>query len=274
MYRKAVFDYLDVRNVDPVAMVTVSQLHANTRTPLVVTDLMRTWKAFPKWNFTYFKQAFPKHGVTADRRDNGKPSYIYTTFTEYIDYALTSNELNPYYGKSLLHLTNDLQFEYDVPANFKCWYKNYKKRSGEEQNIELSLIYLGPRHSTSPLHIDIWGTSFWNALFEGKKLWFFLPPEQAHLAYDGKVDPFEPDLNAFPDFEKVRPIIHIQNPGELVYCPGNIWHAVYAMEPSIALSENFINQENYRNVQQHFQKHGYDRALTKLNHIVSNYVEQ
>jgi hypothetical protein len=60
----------------------------------------------------------------------------------------------------------------------------------------------------------------------------------------------------------------IQEPGKIVYCPGNIWHAVWVLEPSLALSENFINEHNYKNVLNHFEKYNYQRALAKMKDLV------
>ncbi|MBX2968296.1 MAG: cupin-like domain-containing protein [Cyclobacteriaceae bacterium] len=257
---------------EPVPVVTLSEFHKFKDVPLVITDLMKTWDSYPVWNFEFFKSNFGNYGLTADKVLNGKTHYVHTTFRQFIDYTLSCNERVPYYAKTSIHLKTDLRNQYTVPHPFKCWYKQYKRQVNEEQKIELSCIYLGPTGAKSPLHIDIWGTSFWNALFQGKKLWFFLTKEQHSLAYQGKVDPFNPDFAKYPDFLKVKPLIHIQQPGELIYCPGNIWHAVYIIEPSIALSENFINEENYEYVIQHFQDYGYLKALNKMKHIVGEHL--
>ncbi|GCC53230.1 hypothetical protein SanaruYs_34730 [Chryseotalea sanaruensis] len=240
--------------------------------PIVFTDVMKTWPSYPKWNFKYLSDNYGKHQILADRVNEGRHQFIETTFSNFITYMINEEEANPYYGKSALHLSNGMKHDYFTGSYFVCWYREwYRERENEVRKLNMSNLYLGPRNAKSPLHIDIWGTSFWNALFVGKKLWVFFNPNDEKCLYNGKVDPFDPDLNLYPLFEGVKPIIHVQQPGELIYCPGNIWHAIYVLEPSLALSENFINEENYLNVLNTFKEFGYTNAYQKMLAIVDSF---
>jgi histone arginine demethylase JMJD6 len=241
--------------------------------PLVFTSIMQHWNAYAKWNLNFLKTHYSDHLVLADRIEGGESKFIQARLSAFIEYMRDSDESNPFYAKTSLHMTNDFKDDYSGEPFFSCWYRRwYAVHPTEKRKINLSNMYLGPRHATSPLHIDIWGTSFWNALFEGEKLWIFFMQADEPYIYDGKIDPFKPDLDRFPLLKKTVPLIHTQRPGDLVYCPGNIYHAVYVLEPSLAISENFINEENFRYVLDSFRKSGHHRAYEKMLRITEAFM--
>jgi len=237
--------------------------------PILINDIMPTWNGYGKWTLNYLNEAYGKLPIYADRNVLGQKKYFMFNFSDYIRYMLESTDINPYYAKSTIHLVTEMKDDYVVPDYFECWYRNYYNYIGKERKISLSNIYLGPKYARSNLHIDIWGTSFWNALFCGKKLWVFIPKNQETFIYEGAVDPFFPDFRKFPKYKKVTPHFCVQYPGQLLYCPGNIWHTAMALEPSFALSENFINKGNFKNVISTFEKQGYHNALQKMREIVA-----
>ncbi|SKC83311.1 cupin-like domain-containing protein [Ohtaekwangia koreensis] len=235
------------------------------KAPVVFTSIMEQWPAYPKWNTHFFEDRHGDHMILADRMEDGQSKFIRTSLKNYIKYMRECDEPNPYYAKTSLHLATDMRSEYPVDQYFPCWYRRwYQEHAQEERKINLSNLYLGPAHALSPLHVDIWGTSFWNALFEGEKLWVFFLNSDEPFLYQGRVNPFTPDWDAFPLFRKAAPLIYIQRPGELVYCPGGIWHAVLLLKPCIALSENFINHENYQRVLQSFARQNMWNAYHKM----------
>ena len=236
--------------------------------PLLLTNIMQSWEAYPKWNLGYLQKHFGTYKISASRFQEGKEAFIHVVLSNFIAYAQSSEEYNPYYATTTLHLCDAMKDKYPISSEFSCWYKNFHETTQQKQSIELSCLYFGPRNSRSRLHIDIWGTSFWNALFEGRKFWIFVPSEQVPIIYGGEVDPFFPDFREYPNFQYLDPIVCIQEPGEVIYCPGNMWHAAFALEPSVALSENFINEHDYQNVLTHFEDARYYQALKKMKMIV------
>ncbi|SFW13508.1 cupin-like domain-containing protein [Chitinophaga sancti] len=242
--------------------------------PVLYDGVMQQWAAYPKWNILHLADKFGKWKVSADRKMNGQVSYIQTEMAAYADYIYNTADEVPYYGKSTLHLENNMVGEYQVPAAFHCWYKDYYTTRALTRRIELSCLYFGPSGARSNLHQDIWGSSFWNALFEGKKLWLFFPPEQEHLIYNGEFDPLTADPASFPMLRDTTPVVCIQEPGELIYCPANIWHWAIVLKPSLALSENFINGENYQVILRFFEKQGYANAARKMQEIAGIYLNK
>ena len=243
-------------------------INANkAKTPLVLTEAMKNWEAYSKWNLAYLSTHYGEQKILANRlSEKGERQHIYLNLEEYINYAYTTDDPNPYYGISYMHVSNSLKEEYEEPEYFHCWYKQFNSK---DSKIDLSCLYLAPKNGYSPMHQDIWGTSFWNALFEGKKIWLFYSEDQTEYLYGGSVNPFYPDLEKYPLFSQAKATMWLQEPGELIFCPGNVWHTVLALEPCLALSENFINETDYQNVLHHFEKHNHPRAYSKMKKIAS-----
>jgi lysine-specific demethylase 8 len=130
-------------------------------------------------------------------------------------------------------------------------------------------LYLGPRHTITPLHCDPGHTLL--AQVFGRKVVHVVPAAQRALVYPfselyrrhvSMVDPERPDLAAFPDFlradvglgaavvgarlslilSRSRARTHAQvfkdtlMPGELLYLPARWWHHVRSLDPACSLS--------------------------------------
>ncbi|MBW8686001.1 cupin-like domain-containing protein [Chitinophaga rhizophila] len=242
--------------------------------PVLYEGIMHQWASYPKWNIQYLADTFGNYKISADRNINGQISYIQAPMKDYAGYIRDTADPIPYYGKSTMHLKTHMNLEYQTPDAFNCWYKAYYTAQSATRKIDLSSLYFGPRGARSTIHQDIWGTSFWNALYEGRKLWLFFPQEQEHLLYNGEFDPLTADIASYPLLGEAEPIICIQEPGELIYCPANIWHWAYVLEPGLALSENFINEDNYLHVLQYFQRMGYTNAEQKMKDIANTFLNK
>ena len=112
----------------------------------------------------------------------------------------------------------------------------------------------------SQLHVDIMSTVAWNACFVGTKEWYFFDPKDKKYLYHSEVNAFMPDDEKFPEFKKATPYHIIQKPGDLIYTPSGWWHTVRNLEPSIALTDNFVNQHNIKRFVTNF--------LPALNHLL------
>jgi len=258
--------YPSLANLDSIQRIPFNNQYDVTK-PFAFYDLMNGWSSFGKWSLSFFSDAFGDKAIIAERVNEGVYQYKSFLLSEFIDYALNTSELNAYHGRTEIHLHTELKKEFEGESSFPCWYKKWHRENDEKQKVSLSDIFIGPKGSYSHLHKDIWGTSFWNALFEGRKLWLFFDHSEEGLLYDGHVNPFYPDFKRFPKFRMAQPKKYVQRPGELIYCPGNVYHAVMALEPSLALSENFIDLFNYKNVIAHFERTGSHRALSKMKRI-------
>jgi len=237
--------------------------------PTILNGIMDTWPSFGKWSLKFFRDEFADRVVIGEKQVEGQLHRRPFTMSSFFQYMNAGTDERPYGVRTELHLSLSEPFEYHVEDIIPCWYRDWNSRFVPGgQKIKLSDLFFGPKGSYSHLHRDIWDTGFWNALFEGRKLWLFFDSSDFSKIYDGNVNPFSPDLEKYPLYREASPSFHIQEPGEIVYCPSNAFHAVFALEHSLALSENFINASNYQNVLKFFEKSGMNRAHQKLSAIV------
>lgn len=232
--------------------------------PALITNMAVNCIAFKKWNFDYLDQQLGEVEINVSKQDMLKTTYFRTKIHSFIKYLKSFDGSIGYYSNFSSHIGTNLEHDYNAPACFECWYRSLPK---EQQSLVLSWIYLGSANSFSLLHIDVYSTSAWNALFVGKKLWVFFPPDQADLLYNGDVNPFNPDLNKYPLYKKAKPLVCIQEPGDVVYTASGWWHAVFNLEMGFALTENFINESNFENVRNDLLLQNAHNAVTKLDSL-------
>jgi histone arginine demethylase JMJD6 len=235
--------------IDRISKPTKSEFNENyglKSKPVLITGLMDNWKAKTKWTSDFLKQNFGNLEEPAYRSNNRDDKKIFK-LEDYINYMETNSDKDPYYlTNTQFHLDTEMVNDYEVPSYFTTCLQVMKDKL--PRKFQLSCIYIGAKNTFSKLHLDIFNSSAWNAVISGKKIWLFYPPNQFRYLYNGAVNPFEPDLNKYPEFVNATPIVCVQNPGEVVYTPSRWWHAVYNEEAGLSLTENFVNETNFETV--------------------------
>lgn len=209
--------------------------------PFVLKAGIRHTPAMGKWTWDFLREKFGSKEIVVYKTGN-RNDYKIMRFNDYIDYIHTTEEEDPYYLLDWFVEQNcpELRADYEMPSYFQSW----ADRLPTPLRPHFLAFYIGPKNSASPLHIDIMSTSAWNAVFQGQKLWVFYPPEQANLVYRGKVNPFQPDYEKFPQFKKAQGMFCLQEAGDVVFTPSGWWHSVLNTEHCISLTDNFINSSN------------------------------
>lgn len=215
--------------------------------PFLLKNGVSDTPAMQKWDWQFFKDQYGDRTVIVYRTSN-RNVYEKMSFKQYIEYLLETNEDDPLYLLDWFVAKNcpELITDFSVPEYFNSWIDKLVPMS------KFLAFYIGPQKSASPLHIDILSTSAWNAVFTGKKLWVFYPYEQTRYLYNGKVNPFNPDDEKFPLFKQATGYYAVQDAGDLVFTPSNWWHAVYNIEPTLSLTDNFINSSNIKQLINNF----------------------
>ena len=103
---------------------------------------------------------------------------------------------------------------YTIPKYFTDdWMKKIKGAP------DLRWLYIGPKNTFSMLHVDVLSTSAWLAMFQGKKLWYFFPPNHSEFFEEKFRNHFyEPKLKKFKRYEA------ISKKGDIVFTPFHWWH--------------------------------------------------
>jgi hypothetical protein len=125
-------------------------------------------------------------------------------------------------------------------------------------------IIAGGKKSGSTFHKDPNASSAWNALIYGEKAWVMYPPHATPpgvlVSGDGTevatpLSVMEWYLDHFPGHAaRARaggpdaPLCGIQRPGDVVFIPAGWWHQVLNVEDSLAVTSNFVCEDNVAGV--------------------------
>lgn len=112
-------------------------------------------------------------------------------------------------------------------------------------------LIMGPVRSGSSWHQDPNKTSAWNGVVRGSKKWVMMPPTVmpagVHASADG-ADVATPVslVEWFLDFYEEasqQPGFHecIVRAGEMLFVPRGWWHLAINLEPSVAVTQNFVS---------------------------------
>ncbi|MEC1291557.1 cupin-like domain-containing protein [Bacillus mojavensis] len=213
--------------------------------PVIISDAINNWEAKKLWTLDFFRE---KYGhIIVPIFESGKRYELYeTTLGEYIDYILKEEQEDGIFNLADWEFSRDcpeLRDHYHVPDYFQSWL--------EDAPISLlpalRWIYINQKDTGSGLHIDYGHTASWNAVISGKKKWILLNQNESENIYNGAVDAFNPDFKKFPLYTHSQTFYGEQSEGDIMYIPSGWWHQVHNEELTIAVTENFINETNYKN---------------------------
>jgi histone arginine demethylase JMJD6 len=213
--------------------------------PVVLEGAASEWPAIRKWNDDFFLRNYGALDVTVsrvrDKRDRKR-----MRLDEYLGYMRGDAGNDPYYLASWVFDKDcpELLEDYENPPSFDRWEQHLPA----QVRPQWRWLFMGPVGSGSPLHVDTFHSSAWNAVITGKKRWLFYHPNETAFLYQGKVDVFHPDPQQFPRFARAEGVECTQYPGDVVFTPSGWWHQVYNEEPGISITENFIDAANCENV--------------------------
>ncbi|WP_336733313.1 JmjC domain-containing protein [Chryseobacterium sp. VD8] len=158
-----------------------------------------------------------------------------------------------------------IDFKIHAPQIFECWYKSYPT---EKEKKELTWLYYGNKNTFTNIHTDVWKFNSWLLLLKGKKLWFIYPKAYNSIIKKEKekfgIENIENLLNS-----NIKPLMVVQNPGEMMYVPSDTFHFVINLETSLAYTGNFMNETNYENVKQFFAKSDNKNNKKFINNIIA-----
>ncbi|KAI8818137.1 uncharacterized protein EV422DRAFT_190700 [Fimicolochytrium jonesii] len=225
--------------------------YAKPNKPVILTDVVSQWPAYEKWSEDYLLEHYGNKMFTAEA--------VRIPFRDYLSYSqnCTQDEAPLYLFDKRFAEGTSLSEDYTVPEYFK---EDFFGVLGE-QRPDYRWLIIGPARSGSTFHVDPNSTSAWNAVISGAKKWIMYPPEVIPPGVFPSPDGSEVTAPlSLPEwflsfYEQTKsgpsaPIEGVCRAGEILFVPRGWWHAVMNLEPSIALTQNFVSSENLREVLQ------------------------
>ncbi len=235
--------------------------------PAIFKEAFQHIEVKNKWTKEYLVRNITKQEIVEKLTD--ADSKILMTLEDYLN--LNSAE---YYFRTSQHTLEKLAHDYKTPSVFNCWYATTKVSPPKNK---LSWLYMGVEDTYSDIHRDVWNTSAWNFLIKGKKLWLVYPE-----MYNSEIKTYKETfpikaIISDPEIllnQKCKPMICLQEEGDLIYMPGNNYHAVINITETISLTENFINETNYDDVRNYFRRGKNKNNIAAIEAIVREGFEQ
>eukprot|EP00300_Choanocystis_sp_HF-7_P040111 c6539_g1_i1.p2 GENE.c6539_g1_i1~~c6539_g1_i1.p2 ORF type:complete len:387 (+),score=68.12 c6539_g1_i1:111-1271(+) len=265
--KKFQIKYIDVNKVD------AHEFRKNWEhldRPVMITGAAKKWPAMKKWE----PKTMAKNMGNVLFRVSGER----IPFKHYEYYARHTKDDSPYYLFEA-NLEDDGREEiiadYRVPKVFKYDYFGVLPR---DLRPPYRWMVIGPERTGTTMHQDPLGTSAWNTLTHGHKRWVMFPPttrksaiHPRHLRTDDnqeyaiywwkEIYPY-----CLAHAEELQMQECIQAPGDTIFVPGDWWHAVFNVDMTVAITQNFTSRENFRRVfiRSHQERHRFARRWRKV----------
>ena len=226
-----------------------------TDKPFVLTSPVRSWPLFKTWSV---KHLLEKYAATSFRAEA-----VDWPFSSYVSYMNATTDESPLYlfdrsfvEKMDLTVGRGAGGDYWPPD---CFGEDLFALLGPQRPDSRWLI-IGPERSGSTFHKDPNATSAWNAVVRGAKYWIMFPSSSAYPPPPGvfvSEDQSEVTsplsiaewlLGFHAEARKTKGCMEgICGEGEVLHVPSGWWHLVVNLEPSIAITQNFIPRSHLTN---------------------------
>ncbi|CAG2103891.1 unnamed protein product, partial [Medioppia subpectinata] len=179
------------------------------------------------------------------------------TFNEYMDYWRSVQKLDYNYESNdtkILYL-KDWHFvnqfpeynAYERPVYFESDWVN-EAFIADQLSDDFRFVYMGPKHSSTPLHVDVFGSFSWSANVCGAKKWLIIPPGNESriksLNNDEMPHSFHSIDNSWTHLRAMNGYEVIQKRGEIIFIPSGYIHEVVNIEDTISINHNWFNGTN------------------------------
>ena len=220
--------------------------------PVILLDLMHTWKAMSQWDPEYLKEHCGNETVEIMTGRETDPEYEKNSekhkstilFREYVDMVTSAGESNDFYLVANNHFLEK--------EGMKRLYDDIEPFPEYMHSINLAgsvFFWFGPAGTITPLHHDT--MNIFMAQVYGRKRVILIPSSQTHLVYNNvgvysEVDCENPDYYNHSSFQDVTKIELVLEPGEVLFLPVGWWHYVKALDISITVTlTNFLFPNDY-----------------------------
>ena len=170
---------------------------------------------------------------------HGKHKYLKMTMKNYLDYFWTQKDDSPLYmfDKDFGIYLPFLLKAYKIPMFVKEDYLSLL-----DKRPPFRWIVMGPMRTGASWHVDPPGTTAWNTLIIGRKLWALYPPDREPPK--SELSTLLWYLTVYPHLGVLeKPLEIIQYPGDTIVVPEGWWHCILNLEQvNTAVTQNFASR--------------------------------
>lgn len=214
------------------------------RTPVVLTELAKSWPAFTKWNWDYFKTIVGDkevgiyNNIKSDAYTPVNKADDYVSFGEYVDKVRQGPAPWRIFLFNIFNHAPQLTEDFEWPDHLM---KGFVKR--------VPMLFVGGATSITHMHFDIDMSHILHSQFAGRKRVLMFPYEEQHKLYR---KPFEvlsladfsnyhagngkPDYRQFPALKLAKGYETILEHGETLFMPAGYWHHMEYLDSGFAMS--------------------------------------
>lgn len=244
---------MQLRPVNIVSDITAADFRAKyyiPKVPVVIKDLAKSWPAYNKWNWNYFKQAVGDkkvgiyNNIKSDAYTPINKADAYTTFGEYVDMISKGPAEWRIFLFNIFNHAPQLINDFTWPDYLM---KGFVKR--------VPMLFTGGQGSITHMHFDIDLSHILHTQFIGRKRVLLFPYTQQHKLYR---KPFEVlsmadfsnyydasrskiDLEQFPALAYAQGLEVILEHGDTLFMPGGYWHHMEYLDSGFAMSLRALN---------------------------------
>ena len=227
-----------------------------TKTPVIVSGYTSGWPAATRWSLGELAQRFPDYKL---RAGSGMRRFTFSEYQQYLIDGSDADEPRVIFDSDFV---SNIAADYSVPGIFPSnpgqevggrgldllsyIPRTVVSKATTIDRPDFRWLIIGPRRSGSSLHTDPDGTSAWNTLVSGHKLWVLIPPgaprglvmltdddlldddAQNTKTEDGQVIHDEDDID-----DATMDVIDVEGDDKD--------HGGYTREGKISISEYFVN---------------------------------
>lgn len=235
---------MNLTPIDRVACISPQDFRKNyllPRRPLIITDLAKTWPAYTKWTWDYFKSLVGdvEVGVYNNIRagakvpvngDDGRMK-----FGEYLDLIQAGPQELRIFLFNIFKYAPQINQDFSFPEQFtKMFLKKYP------------MLFVGGAGSIAHMHYDIDLSHIFHTQFIGRKRVLLLSNDQSELIYRMPLTVESAasfvdwdkglDEAKFPGLKHARGYETILEHGETMFMPTGYWHHMQYMDSGFAMS--------------------------------------
>jgi len=233
------FNLTPIDIVNDISKSDFEQHYLNTRKPLIIKNMSRTWPAYEKWNLDYMKTVVGDKTVPlydSSKADPSKPINAAAAEMKFADYIEliknTPTDLRIFLFdpiKQAPKLLEDYRAPKDLMGGFLDSYPN---------------MFFGGKGSVTFLHYDIDLAHIFHTHFGGRKhvilfenKWkdrLYQIPYATYALEDYDVE--QPDFEKFPALKGVKGVEAFLEHGDTLFMPTGYWHWMKYLDGSFSIS--------------------------------------